>query len=597
MWLEVCSEDGYLIEKRVDNVETEEESAAEGVEGPEYSTAALYMVNEQIGRFRLRKTGAGMVICGSDAFNELLQWMVEDTPTLQESVCYRLGLGSYVKYYESVDCVVILGTLGMAVFGKNRCQKIPYMEIEDVYLEKRLVIRQKSGVEEVDAFDRLGQEIVTLALQALEGPNLEESLLLQTITERVASVLPIYNQQIKMVFITEGGSLSVTEDFLIVKEDKEYLMIPLEMLRVVEIRKESKTLLMLVDSNRRAFEYTLLLGRHTDDLLKHMGRKREEFKVPYINTILDMIEAGIEESVNTTNALFSVYGNNDINSTSEYRIYVRGTEKDPSLITCTAKERPFIWLEYFCVSGMSMHHHHYIHSHRNIHTLEHSVSEQIEIDVGRSAYDTCTALEAEGLKRVLLAFAVTSGGDYLQSHALVGMAFFRVLGEFGSFVALHYIFGKILPRYSGSDIYGLKRDVHVLHVLMKEKFPGLCDNLSEKSIEIEILTAPWLLSLFTTVFARVHLEQVFDYIGVYGASFVFRVALALIERMYRGLSRSEKEGSLLKSSKNYLFSGGSTPSMTTTEFQTVVQIAITGTVITPERIIIERNRYDLSHRE
>ncbi|KAI5188585.1 hypothetical protein NECID01_0198 [Nematocida sp. AWRm77] len=652
MWLGIYSEGEYLIEKRLQ----EEEKGQRDVH---YATALERVVDGSVGEYRVRHARSMAVLCISRSFNALLEWLGEGLPSLMESVSYGLGVGEYIKSYVSKEAVVVLGSTGLGVFRActekctEKCIEVPYAEIRKIEAAPgsiKISVKNDTGdtnndtvdttstvsdttstvsdttgtgdttgnttstvsgivfhaeYETVDVAVKLGveemllKEICTLALKGVSGEHLEKQLLFRCISERIWNIVPVYNQNIQSAFIGETETVSFTEDFMLIRENESYLCVPLDMLRKVEITKGWRTKLWIKDANQAVFEYELYVDPEQDiaeELIARIGREEKQFKEAYISVLLDMIGRGAEDIEPDLLKKNTPRHKSSLNASSEYKIYIYTPEKENILLQIDAKERPYFWMQYFTVCGMCTSSGLYRKCLSMCSKTGSPAQEQIDKDVSRAGYEECSGEEEDGLKRVLCAFSVSGHGEYLQSHALIGRVLYRVLGEHGAFLGLCHIFTRILPQYTGPSIYGMQRDVCVLLIFVRERFPGLYENLSGKQIELEMLVTPWVVGLFTTVFSQAHIEQVFDHIARYGAVFVFRLSLALLERMYVQLSRSQGTGSILKAAKEYLFKNGSVPVLSDTELSALLSAAVLNTEVTHDRIYTERQLYELSNR-
>lgn len=597
MWVAVYSEGAYLVEKRLEEEGESQEAAA----GKKYASVLERLVDSELGRYRVSDRDTLAVLGVSGSFSDILGWIANGMPKLPETICQLLDVGAYVKSQVSRDSVVILGTAGLGVLTMTERLEMRYAEIRRVVQQKhRLVVGDAQGrAAEFEAFAMAQNELGTLILSGVAGEHLERQLVLRCISERIWNLAPVYGQQIQSVLVGEAETISFTEDFMVVREGGEYLFIPLDMLRKVEITKGWTTKLWIKDANQRVFEYLLFVGSDqelAEELVARIGREEKQFKEAYISVLLDMIERGAEDIEPEKAAKESKKNKNLLNLSSEYKMYLWAAEKDQGVLAVAPKERPYLWMECFCLCGMATAAGGYEASLAVAAKTKVPAWEQIEKDVGRASYEPYPEAEAASLGKVLSAFSVSNNGEYLQSHSLIGRALFRVLGEHGAFLGLHHIFNRILPRYTGPEVYGLKRDVQVLLVLVQEHFPGLYENLSGKEIELEMLVAPWIAGLFTTVFAQGHLNRVFDHLARYGAAFVFKLALALLERMYPQLSRSQQSSSILKAAKEYLFHDTAVPAIDEKEFAVLLARAMANTAVNPDRIHAERQQYEIANR-
>ncbi|KAI5180413.1 hypothetical protein NEOKW01_0717 [Nematocida sp. AWRm80] len=635
MWISVYNGGNYSIEKRISCEDNEKEE--ENKKG--YTTPLEYITDQHIGRYRLVDIKNRVVICGSRSFNVILEWIEEGIPTLLEGVALNLDLGSYIKSYTTNTNIIIVCLEGIAVFTCTTLNTIRYTEIKRITkTNKTMVItraleiispdtpqelptqspsntkettitqspEENSKIEEkdkteveIELIDDLEREIILLCLEPLEvdkDDDLEKELLFKRIAKRLSNTLPLYQQRIYEILPTVQETLIFMEDFLVVKNEKEYLGIPLCLIRKVEVREKWLSEIFIKDANQREFIFKIHSAEHLKQIPKYLQREGTQFKSAYIHVLLDMLEMGVSEDNSKIPNSFSLFGNiPNINAQSEYKLYLCGTEREEINITIDPKERPFLWMESFCTSEIIQTPDKYTANLEKSTKMVLKSSEQIEKDITRASYKAQTDEEISALRRVLYAFALTNNDEYLQSHSLVGSILLRTLGESGTFYALVHIFTRILPGYNGPEIYGIRRDIQVFLVLANERFPGLCSNLKEKEIELEILVTPWIAGLFTTIFTSPLIEQVFDHIACFGAVFIFRLSLAILERMYKDISRSDKTSSILKASKKYLFNNKTAPSIDPKEFSLLISIARHSN-IAPDRIDYERDLYEISHR-
>ncbi|KAI5128643.1 hypothetical protein NEPAR08_1354 [Nematocida parisii] len=444
-------------------------------------------------------------------------------------------------------------------------------------------------------FNDLEEEIRSLALSSAEEISSVSELVYMRICERLCVTIPLYNQHILHIASHSTGTITITNDFIIIKENSRYLAFPLCMIRKVEIIKGWSVLLRIRDANYR--EFKLYLERNDDlsieGILLNIAREDPKFKTTYFEVLLDLLKNSKCMNYNLNNG----HGDWSMGRSSEYRIYLCMKTAEGVSLQVNKNDRPFIWLGCFCICGMVSAPDLYHASVEKSKKTYFTSYEQIEKDIRRSIYESVPDTVYAGLKKVMQAFTAYNNNEYLQAHSMIGGVLYRILGESGCFYALVHIFTRILPDYIGAEIYGMHRDLFVFIEFTKEKYPGLHHNLIEKEIELEILVTPWILSLFSTIFQKKHIEVIFDYIAYYGPSFVFKLSLALLERMYLGISRSKKTGSILKISAQYFFNNTSTPSLSDSEFSLLINLAQTDSVVTPERVHYKRQQYELAHRK
>ncbi|KAI5171280.1 hypothetical protein NEFER03_0639 [Nematocida sp. LUAm3] len=583
MWVSVYGEGRYSIEKRIK--EPEEEKS--------YSSHHAYIEEECTGRYRVRDE-RGRVVCGSLSFNLLLKWIEDgELPSLLESCAILLNIGNHLKSYVFKEETVILCARAFVIFTQGLKSIIEYQRITGIEKkEEKLIISVGKETKEIGWNENLEKEIFSLSLHPLDEDAGEKELVLQCISERLCEIVPIYHQRILTLIVAEEEALLFTEDFLVIKKKSSYLGIPMDMIRKIEVVKGWSTIMKVKDANQREFQFILSKDEKVSEIAERVGRKEKEFKAAYINGLLDMIEIG---NITTEDQEEDKTEPISFNGSSEYKTYIGYEADNEKVWKIERKRRPWLWMEKFSLCGMAIHSNLYSSSLAQAHIHSRNSIEQIEKDVLRSSYEEISF--SEGLKKVLLGFSSANQDEYLQSHSLVAAVLFRVLGESNCFFALYHIFSRILPGYSGPEIHGMRRDVCVLLKLVEEKFPGLYVNLMEKSIEIDILVTPWIIGIFTTVFSRKHIERVFDQIAIGGAPFIFKLCLALLERMYKRLSWSEKNSSILKASKEYLFSeNSSVPSIDDEEFSILIALAIQNKFVTHERIHYERQKYEIQKR-
>ncbi|KFG26737.1 uncharacterized protein NESG_00891 [Nematocida ausubeli] len=444
-------------------------------------------------------------------------------------------------------------------------------------------------------FPELDEEIMQLALSPREEIQTYADLLRQRICERLCSTIPLYNQRINCIAMHSTGTVSITNNFLIIKEDQKCLAIPLCMIRKAEITKGWNIVLRVTDANHREFEMYLVDNEELsiDSILLNIAKEDPRFKSAYFSILLDILQ----NSKIMNCDLDSTSGNWSMGRCSEYRIYMCMKTNSAMSISVQRQERPFIWFGCFCLCGIVNDPGLFEMSVEKSKTTYFTSYDQIDKDIQRSIYEDVPGEVYAGLKRVMYAFTAYNNNEYLQSHAMVGGILYRILGESGCFYSLVHIFTRILPDYTGPEIYGMHRDVAVFIEFAKEKCPGLCDNLVSKEIELKILVTPWILSLFSTFFQRKHIEVIFDYLAYYGAVFLFKLSLALLERMYLGISRSNQTGSMLKISAEYFFNNTSLPSISDEEFSLLIEIAKSDKIVTPANVLYKRQQYELAHRK
>lgn len=586
MWIEVYTEHNYAIEKKIEETE-------------EIKRVREYIEERAVGSYRLVEKISRKVLCGSSYFNKVLQWISHGIPELYESLSEQLNLGVFIKSYESKSAVVIISSKSVAIFTEKGHRLVEYRKIRKIETEQKSIYIYTEGDMQDNREDRIGceyfydldRELITLSLSPVDEDTLPHGLLFRRISQRLCATIPLYNQDIQAVVIYETGSISVSNDFIIIKEEEKYLAIPLSMVRKVEIVDEWQSTLRIKDANCRVFEFVLVDKTGIERFLGSIQRDDTKFKITYFSVLFDMVE-----HCRAVNCDLDRPGSWSMGNSSEYKIYLCMKMKEPVSISVGKSGRPFFWFACLCLCAMAHTPGLYELSVERSAKEFHSSYAQIDKDVNRTVLGGISSSSQKRLAKVLYAFAAFTNNEYLQSHAMIGGVLYRVLGEAGSFYGLVHIFTRILPEYTGPDIYGMRRDISVFIDLTKEKYPGLYENLSEKSIGLEILVTPWILSLFTTIFQQNQIERVFDHIVYYGSVFVFKLALALLERMYVGLSRSKETGSILKTSANYFFKNKSAPSMEEKEFIALLNTAKADSFITPDLIQYKRQQYELLHR-
>src|SRR5699024_10356734 len=117
------------------------------------------------------------------------------------------------------------------------------------------------------------------------------------------------------------------------------------------------------------------------------------------SVLLDMLK--IEEDANSKSIL-----NQSINTISEYRIYICSQKEDRMYLSISDLDRPFLWMELFCLCGMIVHGGMYEKYCNEAGKRFSPFFEQIDKDIPRSSYEEVKCEDA--LRRVLKAFCLVN---------------------------------------------------------------------------------------------------------------------------------------------------------------------------------------------
>ncbi|KNC54295.1 TBC domain-containing protein [Thecamonas trahens ATCC 50062] len=157
---------------------------------------------------------------------------------------------------------------------------------------------------------------------------------------------------------------------------------------------------------------------------------------------------------------------------------------------------------------------------------------QIELDLRRTfPTNEFFASQAglDSLRTILVAFARWSPIGYCQSLNYVAGLLRVVLGsdELAFWSLVHFVEDELLGYYTeGMSLF--KADSALIGELLAELEPEASAVIDALGFDLSIVTAPWLLCLYVNTLPLAHVLHVWDMVMYSGASFLIRVALALL---------------------------------------------------------------------
>ncbi|SZF05106.1 unnamed protein product [Blumeria hordei] len=162
---------------------------------------------------------------------------------------------------------------------------------------------------------------------------------------------------------------------------------------------------------------------------------------------------------------------------------------------------------------------------------------QIQMDINRTLTDNIYFRKGTGvnkLNEVLLAYSRRNADvGYCQGMNLITACLLLIMPTAeDAFWLLVSIIETILPKgYHDHSLLASRADQQVLRQYVAEVLPKLSSHLDNLSIELEALTFPWFLSVFTDCLSAEALFRVWDVVFCTndGSTFLFQVALALLK--------------------------------------------------------------------
>lgn len=162
---------------------------------------------------------------------------------------------------------------------------------------------------------------------------------------------------------------------------------------------------------------------------------------------------------------------------------------------------------------------------------------QIQMDINRTLTDNIYFRKGTGvskLNEVLLAYSRRNADvGYCQGMNLITACLLLIMPTAeDTFWLLVSIIETILPKgYHDHSLLASRADQQVLRQYVAEILPKLSSHLDNLSIELEALTFPWFLSVFTDCLSAEALFRVWDVVFCTndGSTFLFQVALALLK--------------------------------------------------------------------
>ncbi|PAV77441.1 hypothetical protein WR25_09213 [Diploscapter pachys] len=165
-----------------------------------------------------------------------------------------------------------------------------------------------------------------------------------------------------------------------------------------------------------------------------------------------------------------------------------------------------------------------------------SIGVQIERDLLRTQPNNICFWKKNGpgidaLRRILksVAFIYPDLG-YCQGMGVVVAILLLFCSEETTFWIMSALVEDILPpNYYSQTLLGLQADERVSRHLMKSHVPDLNRSIDELDVEISLLTANWLLTLFGSVLPTKTLLRIWDFIFYSGTVNIFRVIVSLLK--------------------------------------------------------------------
>jgi Rab-GTPase-TBC domain len=533
---------------------------------------------------------------------------------------------------ERGESVVLVGTrscLTYSISPETEESLISYKTIRKVEVGQKLVeIEYLAGDEKKlktkSLFSHRAGEIrhmvVSLALEkyALGEMDLRGEFSRHSLMEQVSADFPILGSEkaMEVVSVTadgEPGRLILTENFVITQTERETFGLPMAAIREVRYEEDAQQVrVVLRDINTRLFEFYVERVETVHRLVQGISRKEKAAAVKETLFRIEMErerrraqnrEQSFPKGRGKKGAGVSVHEPlQEFLLGNEYNVYLYSSREMEDLVYSDISEetRADLWILHLALFGAVVSPLSYEQAVHEQAEIDFETVEQIKMDLVRTAPGPFPHREemSAALFSVLRAFVQRNRKvGYIQSQNLISFEIYRHLGESAAFYGLNCLYAKVLPGYDAPEIYGLSRDMAVFALLLAEKFPGLVGQLGEKQVEIRIVVAPWIVSLYTCAFKEEHVEKIFDVLGFEGPKFIFRLGIAILEELYKTIHRARSESEIMSGIRKYMHEGDSPrPNMGEGSFRRLIQLARGNVFVTNLRVQREREKYELMHR-
>lgn len=162
-----------------------------------------------------------------------------------------------------------------------------------------------------------------------------------------------------------------------------------------------------------------------------------------------------------------------------------------------------------------------------------SSTKDIDKDVTRSLPNHPyyrTAVGTEALRRVLVAYSWHNPRvGYCQSMNKIAALLLLFMPEEHVFWVVAAICEQLVPGYYVREMVGCLVDQAVFRILVKQSFPALHRHFKALNVQIDVITLPWLLCLFTSTLPVESSLRVLDCFFHAGAVVLFRTGIALLD--------------------------------------------------------------------
>uniref|UniRef100_A0AC35U4F2 RUN and TBC1 domain-containing protein 3 n=1 Tax=Rhabditophanes sp. KR3021 TaxID=114890 RepID=A0AC35U4F2_9BILA len=165
-----------------------------------------------------------------------------------------------------------------------------------------------------------------------------------------------------------------------------------------------------------------------------------------------------------------------------------------------------------------------------------SIDSQIEKDVLRTLPNHLCFLREDSvgvnsLRNLLKAIAFLYPDlGYCQGIGMVVANILLICPEEYTFWIMNSILDDILPsNYYAHSLIGLQTDQRVIQHLVNIHMPELSEALKKHDVDLSMVTANWLLTLFSSLFRPDFLFRIWDLFLTYGSPVLFRVIISMLK--------------------------------------------------------------------
>lgn len=181
--------------------------------------------------------------------------------------------------------------------------------------------------------------------------------------------------------------------------------------------------------------------------------------------------------------------------------------------------------------------------------------EEIEKDLNRSLPEYAAYQDEEGitrLRRVLTAYSWRNPEvGYCQAMNIVVAQLLIYMSEEQAFWCLCQLCDQFVPGYYSKTMYGTLLDQKVFEALVEKTMPILWEHITQKDIQLSIVSLPWFLSLFINSMPLVYSARIVDILFMQGSRTLFQVALAILKVNGDKLLNTDDDGTFIQIIKDY----------------------------------------------